>query len=338
MSSPSTTGHPTPERFFNMVTAFQQTEAIKAAIELDFFSTIASGNRTASAIAAHCKASERGVRILCDYLTIHGLLSKTGEDYSLAPDAAMFLDRRSPAYMGSIVDFLTGGEQIDGFRRLADAVRKGGSAKPETPFEPDDPMWVLFAHAMKPLMYMLAQGVAQELRKAGEVHKVLDIAAGHGLFGISVAQQNPKAQIYAADWPKVLEAATENGKSLGVGDRYHTIAGSAFETQFGEGYDLVLITNFLHHFDVPTNVAFLRKVHDALLPGGRAGVLEFVPNPDRISPPAAAGFSLTMLANTPSGDAYTFAELKSMITEAGFSRAEQTTAQTGVESLVVAYK
>jgi hypothetical protein len=217
MSSPSTTGQPTPERFFNMVTAFQQTEAVKAAIQLDIFSVIAEGDTTAAAIANRSKTTERGVRILCDYLTIHGLLSKTGEGYSLAPDSAMFLDRRSPAYMGSIVDFLTGEEQVDGFTRLADAVRKGGSAKPETPFEPDDPMWVLFAQAMKPLMYMLAQGVAQELRKGGEVHKVLDIAAGHGIYGISVAQQNPQAHIYAADWPKVLEVATQNAKALGIG-------------------------------------------------------------------------------------------------------------------------
>jgi ubiquinone/menaquinone biosynthesis C-methylase UbiE len=338
MSSPSTTGQPTPERFLNMVSAFQQTEAVKAAIQLDIFSAIAEGNTTASAIGNRSKAAERGVRILCDYLAVHGLLNKTDERYSLAPDAAMFLDRCSPAYMGSIVDFLTGEEQVDGFRRLTDAVRKGGSAKPETPFEPDDPMWVLFAQAMKPLMYMLAQGVAQELRKGGEVHKVLDIAAGHGIFGISVAQQNPQAQIYAADWPKVLEVATQNAKALRVGERYHTIPGSAFETQFGDGYDLVLITNFLHHFDVATNVAFLRKVHVALGTGGRVGILEFVPNPDRITPPTAAGFSLVMLANTPSGDAYTFDELKSMLEESGFSRAEQTTAQVGVESLVVAYK
>ena len=54
--------------------------------------------------------------------------------------------------------------------------------------------------------------------------------------------------------------------------------------------------------------------------GGRAVTLEFVPNEDRISPPDAAGFSLMMLAATPSGDAYTFSELDRMLRNAGFSR------------------
>jgi hypothetical protein len=60
-------------------------------------------------------------------------------------------------------------------------------------------------------------------------------------------------------------------------------------------------------------------VHDALKPGGRVAVLEFVPNPDRVSPPIPARFSLTMLAGTPSGDAYTFAELRAQLEHAGFS-------------------
>jgi hypothetical protein len=78
------------------------------------------------------------------------------------------------------------------------------------------------------------------------------------------------------------------------------------------------VTNFLHHFDVPTNTTLLRKVAAALKPGGRVAILEFVPNDDRVSPPQAAGFALTMLAGTPAGDAYTFAELRRMAEAAGF--------------------
>jgi hypothetical protein len=84
----------------------------------------------------------------------------------------------------------------------------------------------------------------------------------------------------------------------------------------------VLLTNFLHHFDVPTNEKLLRKVHAALGEGGRAVTLEFVPNDDRISPPGVAGFSLVMLAGTPAGDAYTFAEFDQMFKNAGFSKNE----------------
>src|SRR6185436_17688136 len=139
--------------------------------------------------------------------------------------------------------------------------------------------------------------------------KVLDIAAGHGLFGIEIAKQHPEAQIVAVDWEKVLEVAYANAQKAGVADRYQRLPGSAFDVEYGGPYDAALLTNFLHHFDVATNVALLRKVRAALKPGGISATLEFVPNEDRISPPMSAGFSLTMLISTASGDAYTFSQL-----------------------------
>jgi ubiquinone/menaquinone biosynthesis C-methylase UbiE len=184
---------------------------------------------------------------------------------------------------------------------------------------------------------MPAQGAAAELRKSGEVRKVLDIAAGHGVYGIAVAQQNPNAQIYGADWKNVLAVAQRNAQKAGVADRYHLLPGSAFETDFGRDFDLVLIPNFLHHFDPPTCTKFLKKVHGALAPNGRAAIIEFVPNADRVTPPAAAGFSVMMLAMTPSG-AYTFAELEKMAKDAGFRRVELSPADLGLARLVVADK
>jgi ubiquinone/menaquinone biosynthesis C-methylase UbiE len=329
---------PTPERFFNAVNAHQQTEAMKTALELDLFTAIAEGNTTAAALAKRCSASERGVRILCDFLTIHGFLTKQDSTYALAPDTAMFLSRNSPAYLGSATDFLLTERIREANALLTEAVRRGGTALGEGNMRPEDPVWVKFAKAMAPMMFMPAQIMATELRKGGEVNKVLDIAAGHGIYGISVAKQNPNAHIYAADWKNVLEVASQNAQAMGVAERYHLIPGSAFETDFGDGYDLVLVPNFLHHFDPPTCTAFMRKVHAALKPGGRAAIVEFVPNPDRVSPPTPAAFSMVMLATTPSGDAYTYAELDNIAKEAGFARTEQAAIPLGIATLVIAYK
>src|SRR6185312_1568283 len=121
--------------------------------------------------------------------------------------------------------------------------------------------------------------------------EVLDIAAGHGLFGIAVATQNPAARITAVDWAPVLRVAAANAVRAGVQDRFTERPGSAFDVDFGGPYDAVLLTNFLHHFDPPTCVGLLKKVHAALRPGGRAATLEFVPNEDRVSPPIPASFS-----------------------------------------------
>src|SRR5207247_7865107 len=116
------------------------------------------------------------------------------------------------------------------------------------------------------------------------------------------------------------------------------ISGSALEVDFGDGYDTILLTNILHHFDVAGCEQILRKVHRALAPGGRALTVEFVPDPSRVAPPEAAGFALTMLALTPAGDAYTFAEYERMFRNAGFARSELHDLAPSPQRAVISYR
>src|SRR5438105_1940756 len=255
---------PTPALLFDTFNAYQRTQAIKAGIDLEVFTAIGEGKTTAKEIAERCGASERGTRILCDYLTIMGFLTKQDGRYALTPDSAMFLDKRSPAYMGTVSEFILSSHIRDNFDRLTEAVRNGGCTS-DSALEPDNPMWVTFARAMAPMMAMPAQLVAQ-LVDPGKDKKlrVLDIAAGHGLYGLAFAKQNPQAEVTAVDWPNVLEVAKENARAAGVADRYQTKAGSAFDVDYGTGYDVVLLTNFLHHFDKETCEGLLREVRATL--------------------------------------------------------------------------
>jgi 2-polyprenyl-3-methyl-5-hydroxy-6-metoxy-1,4-benzoquinol methylase len=315
---------PAPTLFFETMNAYQRTSALKGAIQLDVFTAIGEGKTTVNAIAARCQTSERGMRILCDYLVIIGFLTKDGANYALTPESAMFLDRRSPAYLGSAERFLGSPTLVDAYKDMAALVRKGGEVMSEHgTMEPEHPVWVEFARSMAPMMAMPAESIAKLIGAAdGTTWKVLDIAAGHGLFGIAIARHNPNAAIVAVDWAQVLEVARENATRAGVSSRYQTLPGSAFDVEFGGGYDIVLLTNFLHHFDTATCETLLRKVCAALKPGGRAVTFEFVPNEDRVSPPVAAAFSMMMLGTTESGDAYTFSEYDRMFRNAGFSRSE----------------
>jgi ubiquinone/menaquinone biosynthesis C-methylase UbiE len=340
MSEQTQQQQPSPELFFQTANAYQRTAALKAAVELEIFTAIAEGNRTARAIATRSEASERGVRILCDYLVITGLLTKEGGEYGLTQDSAIFLDRRSPAYMGGALEFLLSPMLTSGFEDLASVVRRGGTLMAEGgTVAPENPIWVKFARAMMPMMAMPAQAIAGMVGGVeGRALKVLDIAAGHGVFGITIARKNPSAEVVALDWPAVLEVARENAEQAGVAERYSLIEGSAFETDYGTGYDVVLLTNFLHHFDPPTCETLLRKVHAALADGGVAVALEFIPNDDRVSPPIAAAFSLMMLGGTPGGDAYTFTELERMFKSAGFSQSELHPLPNSPEQVVLARK
>lgn len=322
---------PSPVVVWELLTAYQRTSALYAAIELDVFRAIGGGAGDPTTIAAKCGASERGIRILCDYLTVLAVLRKDNGVYSHTPTSAVFLDPASPACLASASRFIAAPSMYEPYLRLTEAVRHGRTVLPgEGSVEPDNPIWVEFARGMAPLMAPLAAPLASMALngRSGPI-RVLDIAAGHGLFGIEVARQAPDARIVALDWPKVLEVAAENATKAGVRDRYELLAGSAFDADYGGTYDVVLLTNFLHHFDVETCTRLLRKIYDSCAPGAVVATLEFVPNEDRVSPAPAAAFSLVMLASTVSGDAYTLRELEGMYRNAGFS---QVSAQPIVEA------
>ena len=331
---------PSPALFLETAMAFRRSAALRAALALDVFTPLAEGPLDASALAARCGAASRGIRILCDVLASLGILQKDVDKYSLTMEASVFLNRHSPACMADAFQFLSDPFIQSAFAGLTDAVRSGGT--PQTGsnvLAPEHQFWLDFARAMAPVMAFPAEMIAGILGAgAAPRWNVLDIAAGHGMFGIAIARQNPNATITALDWPGVLDIAAKNAHGAGISDRYHIRPGSAFELDFGSGYDVILLTNFLHHFDPATNQALLRRVHAALAPGGRAAVLEFVPDEDRLAPHFAVMFAMNMLVHTASGDAYTFAELASMLRDAGFASAERHPLPPGPQTLVVAAK
>jgi ubiquinone/menaquinone biosynthesis C-methylase UbiE len=334
----ATPAMPSAEVVFDTLFAYQRSAALKSALDLDVFTAIDDGDKTTSALATRCRTSERGVRILCDYLATIGLLTKSDGTYHLTPESASFLSTRSPAYLGTTARFLLRPELKHNFEALTEAVRRGGvPPSGDNSVADENPIWVEFARSMGPMMVPAAHAIADLVAGTSGALKVLDIAAGHGLFGITIAQRNPLAQIVAADWPAVLEVASEHARSVQVQDRYGMLPGDAFKVDFPSGFDVALVTNFLHHFDPGTCTNFLRKVYAALAPGGRVVVLEFVPNPDRVSPPFPARFSLAMLAGTPSGDAYTFAELQHQLESAGFRNVSAHASPTP-ETILLAHK
>ena len=236
---------------FETLTAYQRTAALRAAIELDLFRAIGEGPGDVASLAGRCAASVRGIRILCDYLTVIGLLDKEDGRYVHSATSRAFLDPRSPACIASTARFLGNPEMYEPYLRLTEIVRNGRTVLAgEGTVEPENPVWVEFAHSMAPMMAPMAAPLgAIALEGLSGPLRVLDIAAGHGLFGIEVAKQHPQAHVVALDWAPVLEVAKSNARAAGVLSRYETLAGSAFEAEYGGPYDIVLLTNFLHHFD-----------------------------------------------------------------------------------------
>jgi SAM-dependent methyltransferase len=314
---------PTPLRILETLGGFQRTAALRAAIELDLFTAIGEGANSVPSLTRRCSASERGVRTLCDYLTMLGFLEKRGGVYALAPDAAVYLDTRSRAYLGvAAAEAYAGAAQTGAFASLAEAVRRGGTALPQGGvLAPEHPMWVSFARAAAVPGRFLARLVADRVDAGARPPKqILDIAAGHGLYGIELVRRHAGAEVYAVDWPAVLEVARGHAEDAGVGDRFHRIPGDALSVDLGAGYDLALVTNFMPDLDASTSL--LGRIRATLVPGGRLVIYESMLHDDRVSPPAAVALNLALLATTPGGEVRTASQLRAITAAAGFSGAE----------------
>src|SRR5215469_463956 len=114
----------------------------------------------------------------------------------------------------------------------------------------------------------------------------------------------PNVQLRRILWPRTGPTCCElqsGTPSAGVADRYQLLPGDAFTVDLGVNFDCVLLTNFLHHFNKRECERILQRIYECLNPGGRLFILEFVPNPDRVTPPVPASFSLMMLGLTPEG-------------------------------------
>jgi SAM-dependent methyltransferase len=325
---------PNPTLIWDTITAHQRSAALKAGVALGVFDALGDGPCTAVELAGKASVAERGMRILCDYLTVHGLIAKADGRYSHTPSSAAFLDSRSPASMAPTLPFLMNDKIVRASQLLTEAIRGNRSAL-EQPLAGDEAQeWVMFARTMQPMMAAAAEFIAGVILRGGTPEKVLDVAASHGLFGIAVAKLAPQCEIVALDFPSVLDVTAQNARAAGVS--LTLLPGSAFTVDLGAGYDVIIVTNLFHHFSVEDNIALMKRFRAALRPGGRMLTLEFVPNEDRISPPVPASFSLMMLANTQAGDAFTMAEYGQMLDAAGFGAREIMDVPRSPQQLVVA--
>jgi SAM-dependent methyltransferase len=279
--------------------AYERTFALRTAIELDLFTRIGAGTNTIPALAKATRASERGLCVLCDNLTVHQHLVKERNRYRLSLNSRVYLSKDSPAYFGSAIQFLASDTYIRAFSDLLRSVKRGRGRSQKT-------NWPDFAQCMSPLAPAIAEFMAEAMKldSAGPI-QILDVAAGHGLYGLALAARNPEAEIYALDAPQA-----------GVSKRFHRIPGDAFKVDFEGPYDLVIAGNIAHHLDPDANVELFRKCRAALKPKGKLVVLDFVVNDDRVSPPAEAGFAIHLFA-TGSCDVYTFREYQGMLRAAG---------------------
>ena len=321
MACMSRTSTPGPERIVDTLTAYWRTEILRGAIDIDLFTALGDGPRTVSELTARCRTSAVGMRKLCDYLVALGFVRRRAGRYRSAPDAARFLDRRSPDVLVDITPFYASAPVADGFATVGAAVRRGGTTLARRRLTaPRSAVWARFARSVWTLRRLHAEPIADELIARGHARgRALDLGCGGSPLGITLLERRPALRIVAQDWPNVVPVAAEQARRAGVGDRLSTLPGDARTVDLGGPYDLVLLANVLDYFDAETRLALLRRVRAVLRPGGVAAIAAPLLDDGRTSPPDAVAYSMLLFVTSPTGDASTFGELDVLLRSAGFT-------------------
>ena len=152
---------------------------------------------------------------------------------------------------------------------------------------------------------------------------MLDVGGGSGAYSIAFAQANTALHAEIFDLAPVLEIAREHIDAAGLADRVATRTGDLREEEFGEGFDLVLLSAICHMLGPEANRDLFRRCRRALAPGGRLVIRDFVLDPDKTSPAPAALFAINMLVATREGATYTLEEYRDWLTGAGFTSVER---------------
>lgn len=315
----------TPADVFEMLLAYKTTAVLSAGIELGIFDAVGAGANSAAEIAKRQQINPRGARLLLNALAALELLDYDGVAYRLPAGVATFLVRGRPGYVGDMAKVMASKWEWNALIELPAAVRRGGTVEADNAETPGYEYWEDFAAFASAVAAPTAEVLADTLGSwAAQRNRlsVLDMACGHGLYGYTLARRQPHARVWSLDWANVLPFAREHAELMGVGDRVSMIAGDMFDVPLGGPYDVVLVTNVLHHFSERRATKLLRRAAAALADDGKIALVGFTVG-DGLPPQDAAAhlFSILMLIWTSEGEVHSARGYERMLAEAGFVNA-----------------
>lgn len=335
------TTHPpvTPERLMQFAFGYAPTLILEAAIHHRVFDVLDEGAKTVEQLSQVTGTSVRGLRILLNALVSLEFLSKDAEQkYSLTPESAAFLVSTKPSFHGGLFRH-TSSQMLPKWLELTDVVRTG---QPSTAINQEASgvdFFQQFVNDIFPMSYPAARALADVLQvaQAEQPLRVLDLAAGSGVWGITIAQQSPQVHVTAIDWAGVIPVTQQNADRFGLSDRFECIAGDLLTADFGTGYNLATLGHIIHTEGETRSRKLFDKVFETLAPGGTIAIAEWLVNENRTGPVNATLFAVNMLVNSEEGDTYSFAEISRWLTEAGFIK-PRTVEAPGPSPLILATK
>ncbi len=301
---------------------FANSQILDAAIEYDFFSIIDQGFHSAADVARQAGTDPRATRIVLDSLLALALVAKRDGAYYLTPITATFLVRGKASYAG---DFRHVALALwDGMAHLKESL-KTGKPLSRLDTEAELQVWEKLVLGIIVIAEPAAKALCDILR-IGVEHRgirVLDIAGGSSIFGMTILSRDATAEVTQLDWPNVNAVAKKLNHERGLAGKIRFMDGEHHTASLEKNhYDLALASNFCRFESPKGNRALFAKAYAALKPGGRFVVNDFLPNEERTEPTFVLRFSVYTLTHTPEGECWTLSQYSEWLKAAGFTSIE----------------
>ncbi len=286
--------------------------ALLTALELDVFTAVGDG-ASAQKVAQKIGAANRSTEMLLNALVALKLLEKRdGAFYNSAASARFFAEgSRDNARPG----LLHTANLWKRWSTLTDAVREGTAVAPRVR---DDAWAKSFIAAMDRNARERAGAVVKAIASPS-LKRVLDLGGGSGAYSIALASAVPGLKAEVLDTAEVVPLTQHYIRQAGLADRVSTRVGDMLNDPLGDGYDLVVVSAICHMFSPDDNRSLVQRIFNAVAPGGRIVVQDFILEPDKTAPRAGALFALNMLVGTTAGNSYSEPEYANWLHDAGFT-------------------
>ena len=316
------------------VRGFLKSRVILTAAELDLFTRLDKGQATADDLADELMCDKRCLTRLLDSLVAFKLLSKQDSLYQNS-ERGTLLSEKHPETELPMVLHLNGLWETWG--GLTETVKSGTNPKRRPVSERGDDGLEAFIGAM----HVVGRSLSREIAQAYDLspfQKLLDIGGATGTYIVAFLEKNPRMTAVLFDLPDVIPMAKKRLERKGLLDRVELVSGDFYTDELPKGCDLALLSAIIHQNSPQENLNLYRKIHRALVLGGKVLIRDHVMDPDRTFPPQGTLFAINMLVNTEGGDTYTFDEIKNSLEAAGFGKVKLVRQGERMDCLVEARK
>jgi (2Fe-2S) ferredoxin/predicted O-methyltransferase YrrM len=303
-----------PDDLQEQIRAFQESRVILTALELDLFSAIGDGG-SAAVVAAEIGTNQRATEMLLNALTAVGLLVKHNDNFRNTPLTQRYFRGTSPDNARPAL--LHTAHLWSRWSDLTECIRVGTAVEHEEIAAQGEEWTEAFIAAMDRNAAARAPQVVQAMG-AESVRRMLDVGGGSGAYSIAFARANPALTAEILDFASVVAIAQRHIQKAGVADRVFTRVGDLRSDSLGHNYDLVFVSAICHMLSPDENCDLLGRCLQALVPGGRIAIQDFILEPDKTAPKWGALFALNMLVGTRAGSSYSEPEYASWLSRAGF--------------------